>query len=78
MVTYLDHRMVNTYIGRGDPEPAHLNENPPLPPTLAQVIAGILESRDEQTELLWQLVANSARGWPWGKECSHSSSDYLR
>jgi hypothetical protein len=29
---------------------------------LAQLIASILESRDEQTELLQQLVANSARG----------------
>jgi hypothetical protein len=28
---------------------------------LAQAIASILESHDEQTELLWQLVANSAR-----------------
>jgi hypothetical protein len=26
---------------------------------LAQVIASILESRNEQTELLWQLIANS-------------------
>jgi hypothetical protein len=29
---------------------------------LAQAIASILESRDEQTELLWQLIANSTRG----------------
>jgi hypothetical protein len=29
---------------------------------LAQAIASILESHDEQTELLWQLVANSTRG----------------
>jgi hypothetical protein len=29
---------------------------------LAQAIASILESRDEQTELLQQLVANSTRG----------------
>jgi hypothetical protein len=29
---------------------------------LAQAIASILESRDEQTELLLQLVANSTRG----------------
>jgi hypothetical protein len=62
MVTCLDDRMVNTYNGRGDPEPAHSNRNPPLPLTLAQAIASILESRDEQTELLWQLVANSASG----------------
>jgi hypothetical protein len=29
---------------------------------LAQAIASILESRDEQTELLRQIVANSTRG----------------
>jgi hypothetical protein len=29
---------------------------------LAQAIASILESQDEQTELLWQLMANFARG----------------
>jgi hypothetical protein len=62
MVTYLNDRMVKTCNRRGDPEPAHLNRNPPPPPTLAQAIASILESRDEQTELLRQLVANSAHG----------------
>jgi hypothetical protein len=62
MVTCLNDKMVNTHNGRGDLEPAHPNGNPPPPPTLAQVIASILESRDEQTELLQQLVANSARG----------------
>jgi hypothetical protein len=35
------------------------NGNPPPPPSLAQVIVSILESRDEQTKLLRQLVANS-------------------
>jgi hypothetical protein len=44
--------MVNTHNGRGDPDPAHPNGNPPRPPTLAQAIVSILESRDEQTELL--------------------------
>jgi hypothetical protein len=38
------------------------NGNPPPPPSLAQAITSILESRDEQTELLRQLVANSTRG----------------
>jgi hypothetical protein len=59
MVTSLDDRMVNTRIGRGDPEPTHPNGNPPPPLTMAQAIAAILESRNEQTELLWRLVANS-------------------
>jgi hypothetical protein len=62
MVTCLDNRMVSTHNGRGDLEPAHPNGNPPPPPTLFQAIASILESHDEQTELLWQMVANSARG----------------
>jgi hypothetical protein len=34
---------------------------------LAQAIASILESRDEQTELLRQLVANSTRGGNGGR-----------
>jgi hypothetical protein len=36
--------------------------NPPPPPSLAQAITSILESRDEQTELLQQLMANSTGG----------------
>jgi hypothetical protein len=53
--------MVNTRNGRAEPENAQGNGNPPPPPSLAQAIASILESRDEQTELLRQFVANSAR-----------------
>jgi hypothetical protein len=53
--------MVNTRNGWGDARAAQPNEPPP-PPTLAQGIASILESRDEQTELLCHLVNNSARG----------------
>jgi hypothetical protein len=66
MVTCLNDRMVNTRNGRGHPEPAHPNGNLPPPPTLAQAIASILESHDKQTELLRQLVANSAH-------CSHGA-----
>jgi hypothetical protein len=58
-VTHLNNRMVNTHNLKGDPKPTLLNRNPPPPPTLAQAIASFLESRDEQTKLLWQLVANS-------------------
>jgi hypothetical protein len=54
--------MVNTRNERAGSENAHGNRNPPPPPSLAQAIASILESRDEQTELLWQLMTNSARG----------------
>jgi hypothetical protein len=58
-VTHLYDQMVNTCNRRDDPEPAVPNRNPPPPLTLAKTIASILESRDEQTELLWQLMANS-------------------
>jgi hypothetical protein len=54
--------MVNTRNGRAGAESSQENGNPPPPPSLAQAIASILESHDEQTELLWQLVANSTRG----------------
>jgi hypothetical protein len=54
--------MVNTHNGRAGPENAQGNGNPPPPPSLAQAIALILESRDEHTKLMWQLVANSVRG----------------
>jgi hypothetical protein len=62
MVTYLDDRMVNTRHVRNGAENSQGNGNPPPPPSLAQAIASILESRDEQIELLRQLVANSTRG----------------
>jgi hypothetical protein len=52
MVTHLNDRMVNTHNRWDDPEPDLLNGNPPPPPTLAQAIASILKSQDEQTELL--------------------------
>jgi hypothetical protein len=55
-------RMVNTHNGWARSESALGNRNPPPPPSLAQEITVILESHDEQTELLCQLVANSARG----------------
>jgi hypothetical protein len=54
--------MVNTCNGRAGAESTQGNENLPPPPSLTQAIASILESWDEQTELLHQLVANSARG----------------
>jgi hypothetical protein len=62
MVTCLDGRMVNTHNVRNGAENSQGNGNPPTPPSLAQAIASILESRDEQTELLRQLVANSTHG----------------
>jgi hypothetical protein len=62
MVTYLDDGMVNTRNIRAGTEKSQGNGNLPPPPSLAQAIAAIFESRDEQTELLWQLIANSAHG----------------
>jgi hypothetical protein len=62
MVTCLDDRMVNTRNVQPRVENSQGNGNPPLPSSLAQAIASILESRDEQIELLRQLIANSAHG----------------
>jgi hypothetical protein len=59
-VTHLNGSMVNTHNVRAEAEASQAN--PPLSSILAQAIASILESRDEQTELLQQLVVNSARG----------------
>jgi hypothetical protein len=62
MVTCLDDRMVNTHNIRTGAENSQGNGNTPPLPSLAQAIASILESRDKQTELLRQLVANSVHG----------------
>jgi hypothetical protein len=62
MVTYLDGRMVNTRNVQNGAKNSQGNGNPPPPPSLAQAIASILESRDEQTELLRQLIDDSTRG----------------
>jgi hypothetical protein len=62
MVTCLDDRMVNSSNGLAGAEGSQGNGNLPPPPSLAQAIASILESCDEQTEMLRQLVANSTRG----------------
>jgi hypothetical protein len=54
--------MVNTHNRWAGAESSQGNRNPPPPPSLAQAIASILESHDEQTKLLWQLMANSTHG----------------
>jgi hypothetical protein len=54
--------MVNTRKVRNGDENSQGNGNPPPPPSLAQAIASILESHDEQTKLLRQLMASSTRG----------------
>jgi hypothetical protein len=53
IVTCLDGRMVNTHSVWNGAENSQGNKNPPPPSILAQAIALILESHDEQTELLW-------------------------
>jgi hypothetical protein len=62
MVTCLDGRMVNTCNVWNEAENSQGNGNPPPPSSLAQAIASILESHDEQTELLRQLISNSTHG----------------
>jgi hypothetical protein len=52
MVICLDGRMVNTRNVRNGAENSQGNGNPPPPPSLAQAITSILESCDEQIELL--------------------------
>jgi hypothetical protein len=53
--------MVSTHDGTADAETAQPDGHSSPLPTLAQVIASICESRDEQTELLRLLVLNSNR-----------------
>jgi hypothetical protein len=78
IVTCLDDRMVNTRNMRNGAENSQGNGNPPPPLSLAQAIASILESRDEQTELLRQLVANSTRGGngAWNAPAPTTYSDF--
>jgi hypothetical protein len=59
MVSHLHDSMVSTRDGSADAETAQPGEQSSPPPTLAQVIASIHESREEQTELLRLLVTNS-------------------
>jgi hypothetical protein len=62
METCLDDKIVNTRNVWTGAENSQGNENPSPPPSLAQPIASFLESRDEQTELPRQLIANSTCG----------------
>jgi hypothetical protein len=54
--------MVNTRNVQTGVENSQGNGNLPPPPCLAQAIASIFESHDEQTEFPRQLVAHSTRG----------------
>jgi hypothetical protein len=55
-VSHLHDSMVSARDGSADAETAQLGGHSSPPPTLAQVIATIHESRDEQTELLHLLM----------------------
>jgi hypothetical protein len=59
MINHLYDSMVSTRDGGADGETAQPNGQTFPPPTLAQVITSIHESRVEQTELLHLLVTNS-------------------
>jgi hypothetical protein len=60
-VTHLDDSMMNIHDRSADVESAQPDGHSLPPPTLAQVVASIRESRDEQTELLRFLMTNSNR-----------------
>jgi hypothetical protein len=60
-VSHLHDSMVSTRDGSVDTETAQPGGHSSPPPTLAQVIASMRESRDEQIKLLRLLVTNSNR-----------------
>jgi hypothetical protein len=59
MVSHLHDSMGSTHDGSADAETAQTGGHSSPPPTLAQVIASICKSMDEQIELLRHLVTNS-------------------
>jgi hypothetical protein len=58
-VSHLHDSMASACDGSADAETAQPGGHSSPPPTLAQVIVSIHESRDEQTELLRLLMINS-------------------
>jgi hypothetical protein len=60
-VSHLHGSMMSTRDGSADAETTQPGGHSSPPSTLAQVIASIRESWDEQTELLCLLVTNSNR-----------------
>jgi hypothetical protein len=70
--------MVSAREGSADAETAPSSGHSSPPPTLAQVIASIHESREEQTELLRLLVTNSNRdGTMVGNARDQAQSSYV-
>jgi hypothetical protein len=60
-MNHLHDSMVSARDGSADAETPQSGGHLSPPPALAQVIASIRESRDEQTELLCLLMTNSNR-----------------
>jgi hypothetical protein len=58
-VSHLHDRMVSARDGIADNETAQPGEHSSPPPTLAQILTSIRESRDEQTKLLHLLMTSS-------------------
>jgi hypothetical protein len=78
MVSHLHDNMVSTHDGSADAETSQPDGHSSPPPTLAQVITSICESRDEQTELLRLLVTNSNRdGTVVGNARDQARSSYV-
>jgi hypothetical protein len=70
--------MMNIHDRSADAESAQPDGHSLSPPTLAQVIASIRESRDEQTELLRFLMTNSNRdGTVVGNAWDQARSSYV-
>jgi hypothetical protein len=79
MVTHLDDSMVSTRDGSADAKTTQPKGHSSPPPTLAQVIASIHESRDEQTELLCLLMINSnCDGIVVGNAQDQAQSSYMK
>jgi hypothetical protein len=78
-VSHLHDSMVSARDGSADAETTQSGGHSSPPPTLAQVIASIRESRDEQTELLRLLVTNSSRdGNVVGNARDQAQSSYVK
>jgi hypothetical protein len=60
-MSHLHDSMVSAHDGSTEAETAQSGGHSSPPPTLAQVIASIRESRVEQTELMCLLMTNSNR-----------------
>jgi hypothetical protein len=78
MMSHLHDSMVSAHDGSTEAETAQSGGHSSPLPTLAQVIASIRESREEQTELLCLLMTNSNRdGTVVGNARDQARSSYV-